>query len=335
VNEAFADVLLGPLDLRVGKQVIAWGTVDVYNPTDNLTPTDFTDPLDTDDERLGGVAARARLPVGKVQLEAVLLPVFTASRLPTFGSRWYPPLAPMMPHPLDPGRTVALTYDVPAPRTPASTLDNMQYAARASTTLQGWDLSLSYFDGWDDLPATEQRAEFVDAERAQVTILQQYPRRRAIGGDLATTLGPYSLRAEAAYLMPGELAGPDHFYYAAGVERFFGDPMAAGTTMVLTEWVQQLAPRDFEPSPFDLNHVFRKSLATRVQHNATTKLRLTAEGIYDFAVRGYYVHPGASYELFEGLRLETSVDVLGGRDASFFNAFAGNRRLQTAVRYSF
>jgi len=38
LREAYIDAYLGPLDLRLGRQIIAWGRADLLNPTDNLTP---------------------------------------------------------------------------------------------------------------------------------------------------------------------------------------------------------------------------------------------------------------------------------------------------------
>src|SRR5262249_54766607 len=48
---------LGHLDLELGRQKLAWGRTDGVNPTDNLTPRDWTDPLD--EQRLSPWALRA------------------------------------------------------------------------------------------------------------------------------------------------------------------------------------------------------------------------------------------------------------------------------------
>jgi hypothetical protein len=41
LREAYVNMYLGPLDLRVGKQIVVWGRADAFNPTSNLTPLDF------------------------------------------------------------------------------------------------------------------------------------------------------------------------------------------------------------------------------------------------------------------------------------------------------
>jgi hypothetical protein len=38
LREAYVNAYLGPLDLRIGQQIIVWGRADALNPTNNLTP---------------------------------------------------------------------------------------------------------------------------------------------------------------------------------------------------------------------------------------------------------------------------------------------------------
>jgi hypothetical protein len=54
LREAFVTVTSGPLEVRAGRQIIAWGRADGINPTDNLTGQDLTLLApDDSDRRLG------------------------------------------------------------------------------------------------------------------------------------------------------------------------------------------------------------------------------------------------------------------------------------------
>ncbi|MGC2048134.1 MAG: hypothetical protein WA635_05945, partial [Gallionella sp.] len=57
--EAYLNFSSENTDYRIGKQIIVWGRADRLNPTDNLTPRDFTllTPED-DDQRAGTLAAK-------------------------------------------------------------------------------------------------------------------------------------------------------------------------------------------------------------------------------------------------------------------------------------
>ena len=57
--EAYVTAHFGRADLRIGKQIIAWGRADGINPTDNLTPRNFVVllPLE-EDQRFGTTAIK-------------------------------------------------------------------------------------------------------------------------------------------------------------------------------------------------------------------------------------------------------------------------------------
>jgi len=69
MREAYVNTYLGPVDLRLGKQIVVWGRADALNPTNNITPVDFRlrSPLE-DDIRLGNVGARGFLRMGVARL---------------------------------------------------------------------------------------------------------------------------------------------------------------------------------------------------------------------------------------------------------------------------
>jgi len=335
VNELYADVVYKKFDLRVGRQLISWGKTDLVNPTDHLSPRDFTDPLESEDERIGVFAVRPRLQWGGVQWEGAIVPLFTGSIMPVGRSRWSPPFPLRAQDPSDPGQVIRLNYEFMSPRVPATTVANVQYATRLSGSVRGWDLSLSYFDGWDDVPRLGTELSISDTGTGTVRITPEHLRKRAVGGDLATVVGPFTVRAETAYVRPDPLQGPDHFQYVLGAERTFGDMMGSGGTFVLVQWIQSVLPGDFEAAPLDFNHLFQKATMARVQHNVTAAAQIVVEGLYEWKRGGYYLQPAASYRFGSQVRVEALVDLLGGRKGEFFGLFADNKRFQFRVRYSF
>ncbi len=83
LREAYVNAYLGPIDLRLGQQIIVWGRADALNPTNNLTPVDFRirSPLE-DDIRLGNAGARAFLRFAPFRLEGVWMPIYLPTELP-------------------------------------------------------------------------------------------------------------------------------------------------------------------------------------------------------------------------------------------------------------
>jgi hypothetical protein len=334
VEELYADVRYKALDLRIGRQILAWGKTDLVNPTDHLSPRDFTEPLESDDERLGIWGVRPRLQLGNVLWEGAIVPVFTGSLLPFDSPRWSPPRPPEIPNPADPTQVIPLTYVVMPAREPATTFANTQYAAKVSGTVRGWDLSASYFDGWEDVPHVRRELTISDTGTGTVQITPEYLSKRAVGADFATVVGSFTVRGEAAYIQLDQ-NGPNHFQYVLGVERTFGDLLSPGGTLLLVQWVQTVLPADFVAPPLDLNYVFQKATTFRLQRNLSAAARVVVEGLYEWANRGYYVQPAASYRFGDHVRVEGFLDLLGGSSSQFFGFYEQNKRVRFRVRYSF
>jgi len=123
-TEAFLDIYFDAFDLRLGKQIINWGKSDVFNPTDNVTPTDYANLVDQDE--IGVLAASLTWYWETWDLQIVGVPLFSPSRLPPRDTRFslFPPDAPL---------------PVEDPELPPNTIDNAQFGARLSTTYGGWE----------------------------------------------------------------------------------------------------------------------------------------------------------------------------------------------------
>jgi hypothetical protein len=70
------------LDLKVGRMVQSWGSVDIFNPTDNLNAKDFSDPLDYAAKVPNQMIELDVYPTSWLTLTAVWVPVFKPSQLP-------------------------------------------------------------------------------------------------------------------------------------------------------------------------------------------------------------------------------------------------------------
>lgn len=174
VRDAYFNYSRGPLDLRVGDQVIAWGRTDVINPTDNLTPFRYTWLATNDaDQRIGSLAISVsyRLPAGRIT--AISLPLFIRSAVPLGNPS---PFSILENSPKGWQSTYALKYD------------------KSGANV---DWSLSYFQGHSLRPDLAPSAEFPSG----LELLEEYPRVKIIGGDFAAPVGSVILRGESAYTL--------------------------------------------------------------------------------------------------------------------------------------
>ena len=161
-------------DVRIGRQIAAWGRADGINPTDNLTARNLSWLFaDDEDLRRGSAMLRAQHPIGEsFELAVYWIPEFR------------PEVRPLAAH-IGP-------FVMGGDRRP---VDLGQGAIRLDANLPGVDWSLSYFEGRD--PIGDVHA--FDAAGQPFTLLREYARERTVGGDLALVRWGLNLRGEVAY----------------------------------------------------------------------------------------------------------------------------------------
>jgi len=200
LREAFLDLRFGRLDVRAGRQIIAWGRADGVNPTDNLSGHDLTLLAPDDaDRRLGTTAVRGSYYLGDVSLTGVWLPEFR-------GHEFALPAPP-------PGVAFVREED----QWPGD-----QWAVRVEQTGRAVDWSVSSFTGKDMAPDLGPHIETIPG------ILLSHHRVRAFGADMAANLGRFGLRVEGAYVDTSDAGGADPFtknpyvFIVAGTDRTWG-----------------------------------------------------------------------------------------------------------------
>ena len=202
IREAYVQLygFLSPnLDVKIGKQRIAWGTADKLNPTDNLNPYDLEDVLDFGRHR-GSIALNLEYYFDSdYSLQFVYIPIFQPANLPVgiFAASLFP------------------SIEMPPPLTLKGFEDNIvmpKYDLGESATVGGKfkgfaggvDFSASYVWGRDGLPINIYNTITpvdtlggvnVDAELT-------YFRQHIFGADMATSIGGVGFWVEAAAFLP-------------------------------------------------------------------------------------------------------------------------------------
>ncbi len=199
--EAYADVygfLLDNVDLRVGKQRIAWGTADKMNVVDNLNPDDFEDILDFT-EKIPTLGLRMDYYPGEFTVTGVIIPVFTPAR--SLSSSWE--VTPAFPLPQGLAlRTLDDNVHLPENRP----RDAANLGIRIQKPFLNYDWSLSYVYSRDEW-ALPTRAEILPVDTLGTTdvhLTLEYPRQHIIGADMAGTIGDVGVWAEGAMFFPEE-----------------------------------------------------------------------------------------------------------------------------------
>lgn len=187
------------LDLSIGRQRIAWGTADKFNPTDNLNPLDLEDILDFG-RRRGSDAFNVNYYLNNdLSLQGVFIPFFQPANMPI--GIFSNVLTPAMELP----QGMVLKSYTGNLLMPAYNLRESAVAGgKLKGVVQGVDFSLSYVWGRDGLPLIT-RNTFVPVDTlggVQINSQLSFTRTHIIGADMATSIAGVGVWAEAAAFIP-------------------------------------------------------------------------------------------------------------------------------------
>lgn len=330
LREAFVDLRFGQLDVRVGRQIVAWGRADGVNPTDNLTGEDLTllTP-DDDDRRLGATAVRASYYLGDVSFAGLWLPEFRGHRFPM------PP-------------AVETSFVRERPEWPGN-----QWALRVERTGHAVDWSVSYFRGHDLTPDLGTRLAPATADDPVATVSLSHHRVSVFGADMAANVGRIGLRAEGAYVHTEDASGRDPFtknpflFIVVGGDRTFREYLNLNVQYVYRfirhdhGVVEGLSPS--EAGIAGLQGIVN-SQTRRVQHGASLRvaykwLRETLEG--EFAAVGFFgpdgvaLRPKMTSALSDSWKVVLGAELYRGESGSLFGLLRPNSTAYVEARWSF
>jgi hypothetical protein len=339
VREAYVNTYLGPVDLRLGKQIIVWGRADLLNPTNNLTPFDLRarSPIE-DDRRVGNVGARAFLRLAPVRFEGVWMPMYVATELPPVDLPQY------------------VSYSDPI--YPKPELDKGLLAGRVHLELPGFEMSASYVHGYAPLPGLTliENGVTIDPINPSVLIARTAYKQQVVGVDFSTAIGDLlAIRGEAAYRRPYDYQNlinapkPD-LQYALGVDHTFGSvsviaqylgryafhwekedgPLMALDTSVLLDTPSALLTKSATDSVnaqlAKINQILFSQTA-KVQHLATMRiewltahdtLSISALGLVNFTTKEWLAAPKIGYRLSDALTAYVGAEILTGPHDTLF-----------------
>jgi len=186
-NELYFRHLSSIIDLKIGRQIIRWGTADAMNPTAFFSPMDLTELFfkDEDEIFLGVDGVSFTFLPGDFSIQLVIVPIKAVTHLPSTTSPWavrFPSIRyiymsqvyvnPVIYHHIEPDLS------------PNS--KNMNYGARFSGTIFEIDFSICGFHGFDNDILYYPIPDAADLSSiTQIIVTPGYNIVTAVGADLA------------------------------------------------------------------------------------------------------------------------------------------------------
>jgi len=310
LREFSATIHKGKVTAQIGRQIIRWGKTDILTPTDRFAPKDYLSSV-VDSDFLAVSAARITIANATDSLDAIWQPWFTPSRTPLLDQRWTA---------LPPALNGVTIVDAGA-RYPGRS----QFGLRWNHIAPRYEYSLSYFDGFNNLPLFN--AAF---NPATLTASAQrfYPSMRMYGADAAIPFPWLTLKAEAGYFTSTTPGAQDYVLYVIQVERqvkewslvggYAGESITSGSPNALS----------FAPDlGFAKSFVGHATLTIDVNRSLTVETAVRAAGSF---LRAEY-----SQAFGEHWRVTPGIAWIRGDITDFLGQYHRNSYASLTVRYSF
>ncbi len=171
-------------EVKVGKQIHAWGAVDGNNPTDNLNPYDYYYMfLPGTDRKIGTLSASVKYYWNDWQLEAIVIPEHEGNRIP-FDEPDFP--------------ISQSTDDVDPRESMKENKTDVEYGIKIGSTLGNNDINIYYFIGRDRSFSLGGYDETFYIDMYFLVPRFSYRRSAMLGIDLVTFIGEMTFRGEVA-----------------------------------------------------------------------------------------------------------------------------------------
>jgi hypothetical protein len=354
-KEGWIEALGDNWDLRVGNQIISWGSSDLVAPTDVWNSIDFLDPF----EPVKVPLALAKLSIHPLAAEHFILdliasPQFRPNQLPIdiyegrgksspfaiTDSRWLIP-SPSLAR-LSKDTVVPLTYQI----TGADFPQEWQAGARLRMVrLAGWDLAFSYSETTLSMPVFETRLKGNINNPSlpiEITLVPIFYRVSTIGFGASGAMGPFGIRLDVAertaLTETQSTAVPKKTHLSIlGVDTSFSvrkSEIYLNLIFALKEDVGLAGPTtttvgvpNFEP--WDRNLI----LLAEFRYSTSTKIGVRA--VASLIHQDGWISPFASTVFAEKLTVELGFDSFVGSTTGAYGQYQDNNRFRSLLSLGF
>jgi hypothetical protein len=308
MRRASATLHKGKFTVELGRQFIRWGKADILNPTDRFAPKDYLSSVVSSDF-LGVTAARVTYESGANTVDLVWQPLFTPSRTPLLNQRWT-----ALP---------AEVQGIPIVDNGARYPGGSQYGARFNHVGAGYEASVCFFDGFNNLPYFTATGSI-----AGVAVQRYYPQLRLYGADVAVPLKWFTVKGEGAYFTSTTPGADEYALYVIQLERQVKEWSFVGG------YAGEIVTRsNGNPLEFAPDRGFARSLLGHAGWTIDANRSLAFEASVQH--HGSVAKVEYSKAFGQHWRATAGVTWIRGAETSFIGQYHRNSYASLGIRYSF
>lgn len=325
-------------DVRAGRQLIVWGRADGLRITDNISPPDYTDMVlrGVEDTHKPVTAMKLRGLYGDWTAEFIWKPLFEPLDMPDEGGPWaiYTGFERIddMARRMVRGSHVVVDDDE---NHKGNGLSDSEFAFKITRAGAGMDISLSYFNGWDNMPTFRLGQFQMGDEGPELHINRKHYRVSIYGLDIAVPYDAFVFRGEAA-LISGRR------FYRNDMSLKNGDLLKY---LVGFDWIPGSGWTVTGQFADDFILGYSDDLA-QDQHKPLVTLSLSKQFLHDtLRIKEQlftYLHDGqtmnrvyAEYDIADNWKISAGYDYFSVDNDSYYKNFGNNNQVWMKLRWSF
>ncbi len=331
LREAYASASLGPTDFKAGEMILNWGRTDEISPVDVINPEDFSEfySIDKEERKIPALLFNALLHMGNFTLEAVWLPFFEPSVVPSEGmwaQRWLTKYKDILP----PGQYDSLDYGEGK-----HSISRSETGVRFSGTLESFDMGLVYFYGSNDLPTIKVEGN----DQGQVMSSIQYCRFHGIGFDFAYYFSGYGLRGEVFYrdevsFLFRTMIGGSNNYEAPDLQSVLGIDKTFRENLYVNAQLMHHRIMEYRDESMADEDTFMAMLAMEYRL-MDSDLKLALKAFYGFNEKDWMINPYVEYSITDNLKVRPGAYLYAGPEDSDMGQFDNNDMMYLRISYAF
>ena len=315
LDEAYLEGPLGPVTLKLGRQVTPWGDTDIFRPLDILNPIDIRDPVFSDISGLRLPAWMSRVDWGqdnRWRFSALAIHENRVDKLPVYGNDFYP-------------------FDFPLPPRAGSSfdIDGTGLGLRASRSFHNWDSTFYAASLMQEQDLVGITAEEPERKRNRIEVV-------GFSGNLAA--GNWLYKADLSfsqglefYQLPGEKK--DRIDFAGGFD-YAGFTNTFLTFEIAYRHLLSLDSQYKDDQDYPQSHVLAFGLhyyRTFFREKLSTAILIQLYGFDQGGVQQF----SCSYTPWDNHRISGGVMLFQDGDNYIFEHIGENSRLFLKYHFSF
>ena len=344
LSNAYVNLALSNINVKVGNQVVIWGKADEISPLDNLNPEDMRD---------GFVRRRVerKIPIPMVnvewsqdiyKLQGVFLPFFKRAKLDLRGTDWA-----FFDHIHDEIGAFAVVEEQPP-----KTLGNSEVGVRFAGKVRALDYAVSYLHTRADLPAVDSlitpprfqltmphptvRDLALFAQATGQTIRLTHHRQDVFGIEFETVLGSIGVRGDMAYIADKRFLTRalraihrPVFQYVVGAD--YNGP----SNLYVNFQFSQSVIQDYEKTILSLTKLTNEFYGTISKELFANNLKVALRVFYNIMRASYYYNPYVVVQHWPNANIELGGDFLGGPRDTVPGFFRDNDQVYATLKVFF